>query len=151
MNDSTLAQTRSSPTAGIEAAERIHREWDQALGAKDIDAALKLYAKDATLESPLVCHLLGQDAGIVTGSENLRAFVELVFQRTPPLRQRYRRQFFTDGSMLMWEYPRATPRGEQMDLVEVMEIRDGLIQHHRVYWGWRSLQVLERDEYRNER
>jgi SnoaL-like protein len=140
----------TSPTAdtAIAAAERIHHEWDEALGAKDVNAALRLYAEDATLESPLVCHLLEQDGGIVTGRENLRSFIELVFQRTPPLRQRYRRHHFTDGKMLTWEYPRATPGGEQMDLVEVMEIHDGLIQHHRVYWGWRALQVLQRDEYR---
>jgi hypothetical protein len=29
-----------------------------------------------------------------------------------------------------------------MDLVEVMEIRDGLIQHHRVYWGWFGVNML---------
>jgi hypothetical protein len=30
--------------------------------------------------------------------------------------------------------------GEQMDLVEVMELNDeGLIQHHKVYWGWFGL------------
>ena len=42
----------------------------------------------------------------------------------------------------MWEYPRATPQGDQMELVEVMEVRDGLIQRHRVYWGWYALNVL---------
>jgi hypothetical protein len=26
-----------------------------------------------------------------------------------------------------------------MDIVEVMEVRDGLIQHHRVYCGWYSV------------
>jgi hypothetical protein len=54
----------------------------------------------------------------------------------PPARQRYREGFFTDGRKLMWEYPRATPDGEQMDFVEVMEINDdGLIARHCVYWG----------------
>jgi hypothetical protein len=130
-------------------AERIHHQWDEALGQKNLDAAMSLYANDATLESPLVRHLLGESADIIVGKAQLRRFVEIVFQRTPPLRQRYRKRFFTDGTMLMWEYPRITPDGEQMDLVEVMELRDGLIQHHRVYWGWRSLRVLERDEYRN--
>jgi hypothetical protein len=24
-----------------------------------------------------------------------------------------------------------------------MEIRDGLIQHHRVYWGWYSVKLYE--------
>jgi hypothetical protein len=133
----------------IRAAERIYREWDEALGKKDLEAALRLYAPDATLESPLVRHLLGEDSGIVAGRDRLRRFVELVFQRTPPARQRHRNRFFTDGTLLMWEYPRAVPGGEQMDFVEVMELRDGLIQHHRVYWGWRGLKILERDEYRN--
>ncbi len=145
-----MSDTSQTTDADIAAAERIHREWDEALGAKDMDTAMRLYAEDATLESPLVCHLLGQETGIIAGRGNLRRFVELVFQRMPPLRRRFRRQHFTDGRVLTWEYPRETPGGEQMDLVEVMEIRDGLIQHHRVYWGWRSLAVLARDEYRNE-
>jgi hypothetical protein len=35
-----------------------------------------------------------------------------------------------------------------MDFVEVMELNDeSLIQHHRVYWGWRGLDLLERNEY----
>jgi len=28
-----------------------------------------------------------------------------------------------------------------------MELKDGLIQHHRIYWGWCGLGVLEKDEY----
>ena len=48
----------------------------------------------------------------------------------------------------MWEYPRVTEDGQQMDLVEVMEIEDGLIKRHCVYWGWRALKVLEDNAYR---
>jgi hypothetical protein len=44
--------------------------------------------------------------------------------------------------VLTWEYPRASPEGEQMDLVEVMEIENGLIKRHRVYWGWYALNML---------
>ena len=47
----------------------------------------------------------------------------------------------------MWEYPRATPDGEQMDFVEVMEIENGLISRHCVYWGWRGVKVLDEDHY----
>jgi hypothetical protein len=77
----------------IRAAERIYREWDEALGRKDIDAALKLYAPDAVLESPLVRHLLRSDEGIVRDRDNLHNFVEMVFARTPPLRRRHRKVF----------------------------------------------------------
>jgi len=35
-----------------------------------------------------------------------------------------------------------------MDFVEVIELNDdGLIQFHKVYWGWRGFAVLEKDEY----
>ena len=43
--------------------------------------------------------------------------------------------------------PRETPSGEQMDFVEVMELEDGLIHAHRVYWGWRGVDVLINDQY----
>ena len=132
----------------IRAAERIYREWDEALGRKDIDAALKLYAPDAVLESPLVRHLPGGAEGIVRGRDNLRHFVEMVFARTPPLRQRHRQGFFTDGKRLIWEYPRMTPDGQQMDLVEAMDLANGFIQRHCVYWGWLGVKVLEDDSYR---
>ena len=29
-----------------------------------------------------------------------------------------------------------------MDLVEVMEVRDGLIRKHGVYWCWRGLEIF---------
>ncbi len=47
----------------------------------------------------------------------------------------------------MWEYPRETPDGEQMDFVEVMELEDGRIRRHRVYWGWRGVSVMETNQY----
>jgi len=132
----------------IRAAERIYHEWDDALGRKDIDAAMRLYARDIVLESPLVRHLLGGAEGIVRGRDNLRSFVELVFASAPPLRRRHRKGFFTDGKRLIWEYPRAAPDGPQMDLVEVMDIADGLIRRHCVYWGWLGVKVLEEDGHR---
>ena len=47
----------------------------------------------------------------------------------------------------MWEYPRQAPDGDQMDIVEVMDIHDGLIQHHRVYWGWYSVRMISTGEH----
>lgn len=134
----------------IEASERIYHAWDEALGRKDIDAALSLYAEDTTLESPLVRYLRGSDDGVIRGKAELRAFVEKVFRTTPAQRQRYRRGFLTDGTSLMWEYPRLTDRGEQIDLIEVMELKDGLIQHHRVYWGWLGVKFLQEGRHRRE-
>ena len=43
---------------------------------------------------------------------------------------------------------RSRPGGEQMDFVEVMEIEDGLIRRHCVYWGWYGVRLLEDDRHR---
>jgi len=123
-------------------AERIYRLWDDALGKRDLEASLALYAEDASIESPLVCHLMKTPQGIVQGKANLRSFITRVFQTNPPQRKRFKKGFFSDGRVLTWEYPRESPEGDQMELVEVMEIGDGLIRRHRVYWGWYALSVL---------
>jgi hypothetical protein len=127
--------------------EHIFEAWDDALGAKDLDAAMALYRSDATLESPLVCYLLGVDEGVVRGRDALRRFVEQVVAHQPPQRRRFRAGFLTDGGRVTWEYPRQSPDGDQMDIVEVMEISGGLIAHHRVYWGWYSVGMLLRNEH----
>ncbi|WP_433297647.1 nuclear transport factor 2 family protein [Pseudonocardia sp. CA-142604] len=137
----------AEPTTAEGRIEHIFTAWDEALGAKDLDAAMALYQPDATLESPLVCYLLGTDEGIVRGRENLRRFVEKVFSHQPEKRRRFRGGLLTDGSRLTWEYPRESPDGDQMDIVEMMEIRDGLIAHHRVYWGWLSVGTLTNGDH----
>ena len=48
--------------------ERVYRAWDAALGARDVDAAIALYAPDVELESPLVRHLLKSARGVVEGA-----------------------------------------------------------------------------------
>lgn len=101
---------------------------------------------DAVLESPVVAHISG-GPGICRGREQLRPFLAEVVARTPEVRRYHREGFFTDGRRATWEYPRQSPEGEQMDFVEVMEIEDGLIQGHRVYWGWRGVSVLAEDRY----
>jgi hypothetical protein len=146
MNDVRM-RADADPEA-IRSVERIYRLWDEALGAKDVEAAAALYAPDTVLESPLVRHLLKSERGIVEGRENLRSFLRIVFERTPRSRRRHREGFFTDGRKLIWEYPRATPDGDQMDFVEAMEIEDGLIRRHCVYWGWYGVKVIEEDRYR---
>ncbi|GAA0379490.1 hypothetical protein GCM10009530_32650 [Microbispora corallina] len=89
--------------------QHIFHAWDEALGAEDLDAAMALYHADATLESPLVCYLLGVDEGVIRGRVALRQFVERVFAHHAPQRRRFRTGFFSDGTRLTWEYPRDTP------------------------------------------
>jgi len=130
--------------------ERIYNTWDKMLAKRDVEGALALYAPDATLESPLIPHLLQTERGICRGTEQLGHFLTIVFQRTPARRRHFRSGYFTDGKRLIWEYPRQTPDGEQMNFAEVMDIEQGLIKHHRVYWGWFGVQIMKSDKYRRE-
>lgn len=34
-----------------------------------------------------------------------------------------------------------------MDFVEVMEVEEGLIVKHKVYWGWRGFKVIQENAY----
>ena len=95
----------------------------------------------------MVSHQLSRENGIVRGQAELRELLEIVAARKPEIRQYYRTGYFTDGQKMMWEYPHATPEGEQMDFVEVMEIEKGLIRKHRVYWGWFGFNVLKKNRY----
>lgn len=129
--------------------EAVIQRWEDALSSHDAEALLACYAPDAVLESPVAAHILG-GRGICRGHEELRPFLAEVVARTPNERQYYRAGFFTDGRRATWEYPRQTPDGEQMDFVEIMEIEDGLIQAHRVYWGWRGVEILSTDQYHRD-
>lgn len=130
--------------------ERIYQEWDRAWSEDDLEAMIALYAPDAVLESPLVPHLLGGHDGVLRGRDQIRKLLDKAAPRKPGKRTFYRRGYFTDGRTLVWEYPRAKPDGEQMDFFEVMEIADGLIQRHRVYWGWKGVEVIKADAYHKE-
>ena len=133
------------------AAERIHDEWDRALATNNIEALLALYTDDLTLESPLVPHLLGTQNGLCHGKEKLRQLLKLVVERKPTHSRKYFRvKYFTDGKTLMFEYPRESPNGDQMDFVEVMELENGLIKHHKIYWGWYGFNILKDDKYHSQ-
>jgi hypothetical protein len=126
----------------LSAAEEVHRAWNDALARKDANALAALYTDDATIESPLVAYLLRTDRGVCAGKEAIKAFLPKVFANQPDERRTHRNFVFTDGEVLMWEYPRATPEGDQMDFVEVMELKNNLIHRHRVYWGWFGVATL---------
>jgi ketosteroid isomerase-like protein len=133
----------------VDNIEAVIQRWEDALSNHDAEALLACYACDAVLESPVAAHILG-GPGICRGHEELGPFLAEVVARTPDERQYYRAGFFTDGRRATWEYPRQTPDGEQMDFVEIMEIEDGLIRAHRVYWGWRGVEILGADQYHRD-
>ena len=125
-------------------ARHIYEGWHAAVVARDVDALMALYADDAVLETPLIVVTLpAHGSGVLHGKAAIGAFFEAGLRNpgtssgagtVPGCSSR------TAASSR--EYPRATPDGDQVDLVEVMDLRDGLIAHHRVYWGWVGFNAL---------
>jgi steroid delta-isomerase len=126
---------------------RIHRDWHAHAKAGDAERLLALYAEDAVLESPLVQVVLEGETGALHGHAAIRRFLTAGAQRLTRRLTHWHRSdiWLTDGNRLqVWEYPRETPDADQLDIVEVMELADGLIARHRIYWGWHGTGLLAR-------
>jgi steroid Delta-isomerase len=132
-------------TGNTEAEIRhIYQRWHEAVVARDLDGLVELYADDAVLETPLIVVTLPEHGrGVLHGKSEIRPFFEAGFRKLNNLAKWYRTGlFFSNGRRLTWEYPRETPDGDQVDLVEVMDVAGGLIASHRVYWGWVGFKTL---------
>jgi hypothetical protein len=82
---------------------------------------------------------------VLRGHSELRHFFTEGAKRRPNDLVRWYRtgEWLTDGHrLLIWEYPREAPDGDQVDLVEVMEIAGGKIRRHRIYWGWKGCALI---------
>lgn len=125
--------------------EMVHLLWDEYAKTKQTNKLINLYADDAIFESPLVPIILNRNKGILIGKEEILNFLEEGTRRRPNELVRWYRddKYYTDENTLIWEYPRQMPDGEQIDILELMEIDDnGLIVKHRIYWGWFGTQML---------
>jgi len=123
----------------------VYERWHETIVARGLDGLTALYAEDAVFETPFILAILkDKTEGILKGRAAIRAFFEAGFRNPQSGLGRWYRTgtFFANGRQLVWEYPRETPQGDQVDLVEVMDIANGLIAHHRVYWGWVGFKAL---------
>jgi steroid Delta-isomerase len=134
MNENTDAEIR-----------HVYERWHQSILSRDLDGVMALYADDAILETPLILATLSHKAeGVLRGKTEIRSFFDAGLRKLQNDLGRWYRTgaFFSNGRQLIWEYPRETPQGDQVDLVEVMDLASGSIVHHRVYWGWTGFKAL---------
>ncbi|TKC86692.1 nuclear transport factor 2 family protein [Trinickia terrae] len=123
----------------------VYEQWHRTVVDRDLEGLMALYAEDAVLETPLIVVTLPERGnGTLSGKPAIREFFAAGLRKLPNSLGRWYRTgvFFSNGRQLTWEYPRQTPEGDQVDLVEVMELAGGLIVHHRVYWGWVGFKSL---------
>lgn len=129
-------------------AHHIYQKWHEYARSGELDGLLALYAPDGIFESPLVPVLMKRESGVCRGHHEMRAFFEIGVRRRPNELVRWYRngRYHFDGQTLIWEYPRETPEQDQIDLLEVMELENGLIQRHKVYWGFKGVNELLRSQ-----
>jgi len=134
----------SARQATPQQARFIFDEWDLRARTLDVPGLLDLYTDDAVLESPLVPRILGRPGGVLRGKAELEHFFTEGGRRRPNELVRWRRTgtYLWDGRILSWEYQRAAPDGDQVDIAEVMELAGGRIAAHRIYWGWFGTEML---------
>ncbi len=124
---------------------RIYEQWHAFARDGDTEALCRLYADDAVIETPLALAIPpNHTTGLLRGKSEIRQFLEEGRKRRPNELVRWYRSgtFFANGRQVVWEYPRATPDGDQVDLVEAIDVAGGLIAHHRIYWGWFGVRLL---------
>ena len=90
--------------------ERVYYEWDKALSENDANAIAELYADGATIESPLIFHLLGKKEGICRGKDEILEFFKAVAARKPTVRQYHRAGYLTDGKRLIGSIREPCPK-----------------------------------------
>ena len=124
--------------------DRIYTQWHEYAQTRNTEALINLYADDAQFESPLVPIIMARASGVLRGRVEIQAFLEEGTRRRPNELVRWYRdgRYLASGNLLVWEYPRQTPDGEQVDILELMELADGKIRQHRIYWGWFGTQML---------
>jgi steroid Delta-isomerase len=121
----------------VSQVRNIFEQWHERRIALDLPGFSALYAENAVFESPAVITFGDHSDGVLRGRDQIRAYFAIVFGKINASVTDFFRtgEYFTDGKTLIWEYPAKTPKGEQADIVEIMEIKDGLIAAHRVFWG----------------
>lgn len=133
------------PTDLDPAVVHIYQAWHDTVRNRDLAGTAALYAEDAVLETPLALAVYPDlQSGVIVGRATIKQFFEDSVRKFPSdLAQWFRTDtFFVNGKQLTWEYPRQAPKGDQVDLMEMMQIDNGLISSHRVYWGWYGVRLL---------
>jgi ketosteroid isomerase-like protein len=123
--------------------EEFIRAFDDAWGRNDVDAAVALFTEDATLESPLVIHLLHRKDGVLHGRDEIRPLVAALMERgtswgsheAPLVR----------GNMIAIEFRTPASQGGEFFSVDIIELRNGKIKSLRAYTGWRAQMATRHD------
>jgi ketosteroid isomerase-like protein len=112
----------------------IAQKWLDAFNAHHIARLLELYDDNAVHFSPKLKIHQPETGGIIRGKDALRAWWQDAIDRLPSLHYQLN-SLTADSHQVFMEYTRQVSGEEDIDVAEVLRIRDGLIIASRVYHG----------------
>ena len=112
----------------------IAKQWLKAFNGHDLENLLALYDDNAEHFSPKLKIRKPETGGLIKGKLAMRLWWQDAFDRLPGLT--YRELTITaNEARVFMEYTRIVPGEENMNVAEVLEIKNGLIITSRVYHG----------------
>lgn len=110
----------------------LAENWFEAFNTHDLERLLALYHDDAQHYSPKLKIRMPETNGLITGKNALRAWWQDAFTRLPSFHYEII-HILADENVVFMEYLRTVPVEDDMRVMEVLEIENGLIKSSRVY------------------
>ncbi len=112
----------------------IAKQWLKSFNDHNLENLLLLYDDNAAHFSPKLKIRKPETNGFIKGKEAMRLWWKEAFERLPGLSY-HEKTITADSTRVFMEYTRVVPGEENMNVAEVLEIKNGLIVSSRVYHG----------------
>ena len=117
-----------------EKLQSIAFKWFETFNNKELEKLLSLYDDDAVHFSPKLKMYKPESNGFVIGKDALREWWQDAFERLPSLNYKVK-SLTANGDRIFMEYTRTVTGEAQMQVAEVLEIKENKIIASRVYHG----------------
>ena len=117
-----------------EKLQSIAVRWIEIFNNKELEKLLSLYDDDAVHFSPKLKIHKPETQGLVSGKQALREWWQDAFERLPSLNYKLT-SLTANGDRVFMEYIRVVDNEENMNIAEVLVVRENKIIASRVYHG----------------
>lgn len=117
-----------------EELKNIATHWFKAFNEHDLENLLKLYDDKAEHYSPKLKVREPETKGLIKGKDALRKWWKDCFERLPTLQYQVHK-LTADSEQVFMQYTRKVEDEDDMEIGEVLEIKNGRIIFSRVYHG----------------
>lgn len=117
-----------------EKLQSIAFRWFETFNNKEIEKLLALYDDEATHFSPKLKIQKPETNGLVVGKDAMKNWWQEAFHNLPSLHYKVK-SLTANGDRVFMEYIRQVENQDDMQIAEVLEVKNGKIISSRVYHG----------------